>query len=242
MTLRIIRTLLLSAVVAGVIGCGGDGSQNDDACSCDTTKFLYTIRSGEFNRIPEYDTITFAAGKLYDLSANENKRLWYRDIENPDTTKFTRYWNDYLPNNYHADHLDFVNYYENKPETEIAFQFGPNMDLWAYHIFVIKKSGCCYLATRSYFRHARFVYKAFAIIDKSKVDSLYAILEPISKIPMDADSSWRYRGYFADNRNQTKFYVDFETEMEADHRTPKKEVKSLYNFVDNSIKWVKTYD
>ena len=194
-----------------------------------------------FNRIAEYDTSAFAADSLYGISPEENRRLWYRDIENPDATKFTKYWNDYVPGNYHADHLDFIKYYENNRDIEIAFQFGPNMDLWAYHIFVIRKLDCCYLATRSYFRHARFTYKAYAIIAPSLVDSLFQVLELINKTPIDIAASGNYSGYFADNRSKTKFYIDFEKETQESDE-PKKEIMDLYNFVDKNINWTTTYD
>ncbi|MEZ4988315.1 MAG: hypothetical protein R2795_25355 [Saprospiraceae bacterium] len=176
----------------------------------------------DFNRIAEYDTITFSADSLYAIDPQENRRLWYRDIENPDTTKFTKYWNAYVPSNYHANHLDFIEFYENRPDIEIAFQFGPNMDLWAFHIFVIKKIDCCYLATRSYFRHARFTYKAYSIMTKDKVDSLFSVLEPINKIAVDKTESWNYSGYFADNRNKTKFFIDFEKETIKDSNEPQR--------------------
>ena len=211
-------------------------------CMCDTTQALQAIMDKDFNRIVRYDTTTFPADGLYGISPQENRRLWYREVENPDTTKFTKYWNDYVPGNYHADHLDFIKFYENRPDIEIAFQFGPNLDLWAYHIFVIRKLDCCYLATRSYFRHARFTYKAYSIIDQDQVDNLFKVLEPINKTAVDTAASWNYSGYFADNRNNTNFFIDFEKEVTQDSHDPKKEIMSLYDFVDKEIKWIATYD
>ncbi len=211
-------------------------------CSCDTTKAIQIISNEEFNKLSKYDTITFLGDSLYSLSAEENRKLWYRDIEHKDTSKFTKYWNSYAPNNYHANHLDFVKYYENKSNIDMAFQFGPNRDLWAYHIFVIKKLDCCYLATRSYFRHARFTYKAYAIINGNQVDSLHRILEPINKLPIDSSGTRNYSGYFVDNRNKTKFHIDFNKEVKEESNEPKEEINNLYEFVDKKITWTVTFD
>ena len=140
-----------------------------------------------------------------------NTILWYRDVESPDTTKFTKYWNAYVPVNYHADHYDFIEYYKGKPAVDLAFQLGPNGDLWGYHIFVAKNIECCYLLTRSYFRHARFVYKAYAVLTAAQLDSLYSILEPIEKSKVnEKGSTFAYRGYFVDNRHNKTFFIDFE--------------------------------
>jgi len=41
--------------------------------------------------------------------------------------------------------------------------------------------------------------------------------------------------------NYHSFREGFYTWEKLDNKEPKKEIKSLYNFVDNSIKWTKTY-
>lgn len=201
------------------------------------------ITDKNFNRIPKYDTTTFKIKDFYELNKDENRKLWYRDIENIDTTKFTSSWNDYVRSNYHASHLDFIRFYENRNDIEIAFQFGPNMDLWAYHIFVIKKIGCCYLITRSYFRHARFTYKAYSIINKAQLDTLYSIIERTNKQSVTDNAEFNYSGYFIDNRNNRKFFIDFEKEILKinNDQEPKAEIKELYEFVDKKINWIKTY-
>lgn len=216
-----------------------DEGKRDD-CQCDKEKVIEIIKAKDFNSIPEYDTDDFDAGSLYELSGEENKRLWYRDIENPEPTKFTRYWDDYHMNNYHANHKDFIAFYDDKPNVELAFQFGPNWDLWAYHIFVIKKIDCCYLATRSYFRHARFTYKAYAIMDQSAVNELRKILDSVNKNSMDT-VKWDYRGYFVDNSSDQEYFIDFDNEIDSLTNEPKVEISLLYNFVDNKIKWNESY-
>ncbi len=231
-----------------VFSCGIADTDNAvyEHCECDTTKAKASVLSKQFNRISQFDTAGFDAARFYELDASINRTLWYRDVENVDTTKFTRLWNDYAPCNYHASQLDFLGFYERKKDIELAFQFGPNMDLWAYHIFIFKKIGCCFLVTRSYFRHARFTYKAYAIIDSKRLDSLYTILYAITSRPVGDKEEFSYRGYFVDNRNKKKFFIDFEAETEkvngADtERKPKKAIKDLYEFVDNRIYWTKTY-
>lgn len=225
-----------------------DNSHSDaPACDCDTIQTKNIVTNKSFNRIPQYDTFIFAKSDFYKLNTIVNRDLWYRDIENIDTTKFTNLWNDYSPFNYHASQLDFVNFYTNKKDIELAFQFGPNMDLWAYHIFVVKKIGCCFLVTRSYFRHARFTYKAYSIINTKQVDSLYSILSKVNTQPVGQKEEFKYCGYFVDNRNGKQFFIDFEKETEKvspnnGEQQPKKEVMALYEFVDKKINWTKTYN
>lgn len=242
--------LLLSgliAVFAMVNSCTINQSSKPiaGACDCDTIQTKKIVTSGNFNRIPEYDSSNFAKLDFYKLDSSINRNLWYRDIENIDTTKFTNLWDAYFPANYHASHLDFIKYYKERKNIELAFQFGPNQDLWAYHIFVIKKINCCYLVTRSYFRHARFNYKAYAIIDGKQLDSLYSVIGSIHTEQIGTKEDFKYCGYFVDNRNGKTFYIDFENQPEIEkpgnNRQPKKEIKDLYDFVDKHIKWTETY-
>jgi hypothetical protein len=222
-------------------------SGND--CNCDKEVTEKTIKSKEFNRMPKFDD-TLIGKDFYDLSAEDNRTLWYRDVESPEETKFTSLWNDYARNNYHASHLDFLKYYQDKQDIELAFQFGPNGDLWAYHIFVVKKVDCCYLITRSYFRHARFTSKRYAILDKPQLDSLFAVIGEQKIAQIDTVETFDYCGYFRDNRNKKSFYINFEksqvrvTDKQDTARkymeTPP-EINKLYEFVDDKIKWTKTY-
>jgi len=96
-----------------------------NSCNCDKSVTEKTIKSKEYNRLPKFDDKLKDKG-FYHLSAEDNKTLWYRDVENPEKTKFTSLWNDYAPNNYHASHLDFIKYYQDRQDIELAFQFGPN--------------------------------------------------------------------------------------------------------------------
>jgi len=214
-------------------------------CACDTLEVIKTIRDKNFNRISEYDTSSFSRSEFYKLDSVDNRRLWFRDVENVDSTKFTALWNDYARNNYHASQLDFVHFYEGKKDILLAFQLGPNMDLWAYHIFVVKKVNCCFLITRSYFRHARFTYKAYSILDDRHLDSLFSILKRVNRQSVSAEEEFKYRGYFMDNVNKEKYFIDFEKEItlgatEEDTK-PKGEIRDLYEYLDKQIAWRKTY-
>lgn len=210
---------------------------------CDTSKINSIILDKNFNRLPKYDTTTFTVQDFYKLDRDENRILWYRDIENIDTTKFTSSWNDYARSNYHASHLDFLNFYENRQDIELAFQLGPNGVLWTYFTFVVKRINECYLVTRTNFAHARFRYKAYAIINKTQLDSLYSTLEKTNRQLVNDNNTYSYSGYFVDNRNKRKFFLDLQKEViETDgHQKPKPEIMELYDFVDKKINWTKTY-
>ena len=220
-----------------------DKEKKKEYCICDSIRTSSIVTSDTFNRMSQYDTTSFDMSIFFE-NDSINRVLWYRDVENIDTTKFTKHWNDYYPAAYHASHGDFVQYYSGRKNIEMAFQFGPNRDLWAYHIFVIRKIDCCYLITRSYFRHARFTYKAYGIIKEQQLDSLYTILRNINKKPVEALIQYDYLGYFVDNRHKNNFFIDFEEEVIAPKTEPqtRKEIRVLYDFVDKRISWTKTYN
>lgn len=210
---------------------------------CDTSKINSIIWGTNFNRIPKYDATTFTVQDFYKLDKNENRILWYREIENTDTTKFTSSWNDYARSNYHASHLDFIKYYENRQDIELAFQLGPSGALWTYYTFVIKKVNGCFLVTRTNFAHARFRYKAYAIINKIQLDTLFSIIEKTNRQLVTDKEAYSYCGYFLDNRNERKFYLDLQKEViESDGEIkPKPEIMEFYDFIDKNIKWTMTY-
>lgn len=231
--------------------------QNSEDCNCDTVRIEKIIQDKNYNRIKKFDdTLTLNEIFFYKLSAEDNRQLWFRDIENIKETQFTSFWDDYHKKNYHTSHKDFVNYYKDKENIELAFQFGPSFDLWAYHIFVIKKIGGCYLATRSYFRHARFTSKSYAILGKCKLDSLFLILSQQKCIEANESETFNYQAYFIDNRNKKSFHLVFDKIEDIDWEYDKKsnsfkkvkveiepgsQIKNLYNFVDKEINWIRTY-
>lgn len=220
-----------------------------DSCNCDSNIVKRLIKRKDFNQILPFDNATFSNSKFYQLDSQTNRKLWFRDIENPTKTKFTALWDAYSQSNYYASPIDFLQYYENRNNIELAFMFGPNADLWAYHIFIIKKINCCYLITRSYFRHNRFTYKSYSILDGHKLADLYKIISNAHPKKIDSTKSYGYCGYFMDNSNKRKYLIDFSTEViqEKDssniiHDKPKEEILTLYNFVDKEINWTVTYE
>lgn len=245
--MRILSLVMLAGALL-VYSCKLDKPKSKPVaqCTCDTSAALLVINDSSFNRIGAYDTSSFTAQNFYELEPGINRQLWYRDIENTRATKFTTLWNAYYPANYYASQIDFLNQYCDRSDIELAFQFGPNHDLWAYHSFVVKKIACCYLVTRSYYRHARFNYKAYAFLNKQLADSLFAILDRTEKIPLDSLKSFGYSGFFADNRNRKEYYLDFERYFELRNNNDSTKMKStgfeqLFNFVDKEIQWRITY-
>ena len=126
-------TFLLASVICIACACRNKNKIKtipvEKYCDCDSTLAKSIVTSDTFNHIPRYDTSSFTVNDFYMLDSAANRELWYRDIENPDTTKFTRLWHAYTPFNYHASQGDFINYYKEKNRIELAFQFGPNTDL-----------------------------------------------------------------------------------------------------------------
>jgi len=220
----------------------------EDSCICDSSAVKNFVQQNSFNSAHEYDSKSFGKKKFYELDSQTNRILWFRDIENPTKTKFTELWDAYWDKNYFVNPLDFLNFYKNKKGVQLAFIFGPNGDLWAYHIFVIKKIECCYLITRSYYRHNRFTYKAFSVFDKNKLKDLYSIINRINLTSLETKKAYGYTGYFVDNISRNEFLIDFEKEViqskdsaKLHERTPKQEILGLYDFVDKSFHWIKTY-
>ncbi len=236
-------SIIIATVISLVLNVGYTFSQVIESnCCCDKIAAEKIIRNEKINK--------FNFKKFNSLSGTENKLLWYTEIESPFKTKYTPLWNDYSSNNYRASQLDFINNYQEKKDVLLAFQFGPNADLWAYQTFVFRKVNDCFLATRTYFRHARFTYKSYAILNKAQVDSLYNLLvEQKVQTLVNIEPS-AYSGYFIDNIKNRSFYINFENAQylypsEHDSNSLKvifrPEVAKLNDFVYNNIKWIKTY-
>jgi hypothetical protein len=97
--------------------------------------------------------------------------------------------------------------------------------------------------TRSYFRHARFTYKAYALLNEIQLDSLYSILSGINKQPLGYDTQQSYLGFFFSLRHNNSFFIELEPVVSPPKTSleTKKEIQALYNFLDFAIKWNKTY-
>ena len=207
-------------------------------------KVLKVVKEQLF--IPKYDTLaSFSEKEFIWLGVNESVELWIRDIESPDTTRYTKYWNEFAGSDLAIGDRGFTDHYSNRSDIEIAFKFGPILyDLFSYHIFVVKEIDNYFLVTRSYFRHNRFTYKAYAILSKERIDRLFSILDIRTKIPMDTAKTSGYIGVFVDNRNNIQYYLDFQKESIEAENNPKKtkEYLSLFNYLDQEIEWKVTYD
>jgi hypothetical protein len=239
--------LLASLILLGVIYSFVNKKKGN--CNCDVISVQKIIKSSDFYKIGKFED-TLKEASFYKLSAENNRSLWYKEIEYPYPTRFTKLWNDYSPNNYRASGVDFIKYYEENNEVSLAFQFGPSDDLWAYHTFIIKKINDCFLVTRTYFRHARFTSKRYAIINKEKLDELYKLLIRQSTNPIKGDLATDYLGCFVDKVNKKTFYINFDKpsllipdkeDTAIKMIDTRLEVKELYEFVDDKIKWKKTY-
>lgn len=232
-------------------------AQSVSECKCNKEKVEKIIKENEFNKLPKYDdSLNLSKDDFYKLSDVENRMLWFRDIENIEATKFTPFWDDYHTNNYRADHISFNNYYRGKKDIEMAFMLGPNMDLWAFNIFVIKKIEDCYLITWSYYRHARFTSKRYGIIDKENLDKFYQILTKQKTSELLNSDRDDFLASFMDNRNNKSFKIylepifvkDFQFNKELKVIEEKKveippgpDLDLLYNFIDKEIPWINTY-
>lgn len=243
-------TLLLTFIVM----LSSHSSHTTDECECYKT---YEIEQQEFSPSVPINPRLVPIANFKRLNNSENKTLWFEEIKFPLKTLYTSLWDDYSPNNYHTSHHNFTEYFKYSGDVELAFQFGPNTDLWAYHTFVISKRGSCYLAVRTYFRHARFTNKSYSMMCPSQVDSLRSILE---KLPQKQTSEG-YRGSFRDNRKDSTFCVSFNHEVQlvpldtiisqpsngsidttiistSEYTEP---ITKLFEFVDHKIIWVDSY-
>jgi hypothetical protein len=68
----------LTASTGLILSCTmADSSQpNNPVCNCDTAQAKKIVKNTYFNRISEYDTVTFAKSDFYDLDSSINRVLW----------------------------------------------------------------------------------------------------------------------------------------------------------------------
>lgn len=234
---------LLSFLILSLVGCNRSDdillTSVDENCNCDFSAVKRIIDSKSYLTKSKYDNSSFKPDTLFSLSESENRLLWFRDIESADSTKFTPFWMD-RETSYHADNLDFIRYYSQNNNFELAFQFGPGGMMWTYHSFIIKKIKCCYLITRSSFTHARFRHKSYAILSRTALVKLRGHLSPFMNNSIPEKEEYGYHGHFIDNTNNKKFFIDFEKEMDSLNK-PSRRIDAIYKFLDDSIKWVDKY-
>jgi len=233
-------------------------TQSKNPCNCKKAELEKFIHTKDFSNWPKFAD-TLSTKGFYNLSYDNNRSLWYSEVETPDKSPFTTLWNDYAPNNYHASNLDFINYYKSKENVELAIQLGPNGDMWGYSILIIKKFDSCYLATSSLFVHARFISKSYSILSSEEYNKLIYLISIQKQQSIDSVKTLDYCGYFADNGNSKYFYVNFDKDQlweiiyhdtvpsEYPHPDIKKqrkrpEILELWNYIDQEIKWTDTYN
>jgi hypothetical protein len=201
-------------------------------CPCDSACLWKIVMDPMFGAMPA-DSLD----NIYGLTREECRSLWFRDIESPDTSKFTRQFNSYFASSYYADNRDFASYYKGRKDIPLAFQLGPNMDLWAFHSFVARSIDSCYLLTHSYYRHARFTMKEFAFLDRAGLDTLRTRLYALKSTSQD--TSW-YSLVVSDNAHNEQFFAGMGNREDVDSLVQKLR-NQLYDHLDKVIAWRKSY-
>jgi hypothetical protein len=229
--MKVIPFLALSLLVT----CCNVNHKPEAICECDSLK----LKTQKLSQVAVDSTRRVK--NFYALDSVSNKQLWFEDIESIDSTQYTRLWDAYHENSFQASHRDFRNHYAESPDTELAFQIGPGGPLWTYFTFVLKKKECCFVFSRTSFTHARFRYKAYAILNRQKVDSLFDFMDALDKRD-ELDVGNSMTATFIDRRNDEMFDVAVE-KFSSDHRSlpPDSAVIKFINFVDTKIKWTETY-
>jgi hypothetical protein len=110
------------------------------------------------------------------LDSAANRLLWFREIETGPSTSVTPLWDAYVSTNYQSSGEDFFKAYQGRDSIDLAIQIGPNNYLWAYHHFILRPFNDCWILSRSYFQHARFTYKAYAVLNGAQVNALLAAI------------------------------------------------------------------
>lgn len=222
-------------------------------CDCDTLKAKATVFHKEFNNIPLFDTVNFLQQNFDTLPRNVKELLWFRDLENAIPTQFTSFWSSgRFTRIKDSDTTDkvvvsrekaFVDRYFNRQNIELAIELGPNMDLWAYHYFIFRKIENCYVVTHSYFRHARFTFKSYAIINETQLKSLFEILEKANVEDFVGQTANGYAGYFVDNRNKRNLFIDFQSKknVRENQNNYSEEIQNLFEYLDKKIAWNVTF-
>lgn len=117
---------------------------------CDSKSF------NKKNFLPSFSVKISGEEDFNNLTIKQNRDLWFAEIENPESTKFTQFWDSYHENNYHTSHEDFVKHYQSSRTTLMAFQLGPDiLNLSSYDIFIVQPLESCFLITRTNISHDR---------------------------------------------------------------------------------------
>lgn len=217
--------------------------ENREKCACNKEIIQDSITKLHVNsesvKIDSLKESTF-----YALSEVESRVLWFSEIENPNRTEYTKLWLS-SSDIYHTSQKDFVKYYNNRTDIELAFQLGPHGVMWSYHLFIVKKIGCCYLITRTDNTHNRIHSKRYAILNQDEFKKLNNIINTQKTSPLDTVFTFSYCGYFIDNKNKKRFYIDFEQigndTLQIRKKNNEESLEQFFNFIEKDIQWVETY-
>lgn len=240
---RQVGTALLVALVLMQCGSGGPvGIPSHKApCVCDSACLYNVVTSPGFGGVSAWDDARISADTIYGSGDSLVRALWFRDIESPDTTRFTRSFNSYFRGTYSASAKDFINFYHGRRDVPLAFQLGPNDDLWAFHSFVVKPVDECYLISHSYYRHGRFTFKAFGFLDKGGLDTLREKLLAFTQWPLDTTERYYYELGICDNEKHVALRSNMK-EPEDTTSARSRTMHRLYDHLDHSIRWFHSYD
>ena len=147
------------------------------ACGqCDHSQFL------KANRQPKYANSITTPDEFYELSKEQNRELWFSELEYPNKTTFTRFWDSYHENNYRISQSDFIQNYRDSKDIVLAFQLGPNiLNMSSYDIFTVRQAEDCYLLVRTYVSHDRINGKSHAVLNGNEFHKLLNYLNTNTK-------------------------------------------------------------
>jgi len=203
---------------------------------------------------------TLKSEEYLDFSnEDDNRQLWYKEIETPVKTKYTKEWFD-NPFYFHADNEDFEHNYSRHDSIFFAVQIGPYGAMWSYKTVTCKKAGDRYQLVCTVFTHNRFRYKATALLDQNKFIGLSDIIDQGHQdyqniVNANRDSSevcerfYKYtsrrdRGVVINNINKTVYH--FPT-LHMDTNCPKERkfgtiFKNVNGYLEEDIEWKVTYE
>lgn len=188
-------------VLIGLTACG----------QCDHSQLL------QANRQPTFANTITTADEFYELSKEQNRELWFAELESPNMTTFTRFWDSYHENNYRISQSDFIQNYSNSEDIILAFQLGPNLlNMYSYDIFTVRQAEGCYLFVRTYVSHDRINGKSYTVLDRNEFTKLV--------------------DYLTANTNKAE-----NLEMKLDQRLDKNTLFMVDNSI-NSIKWINVFN
>lgn len=205
-------------------------------CSCDTSEVSKIIHSESFKFSNGYSKGNVISNdKFWTTDSMKLKNLWFKEIEMPLETPYTKYWDAYSPRSVFADHLEFIDHYTKSGNVDFAIMIGPDGNLWAFRTYIGKKIGCCYLLTFAYYRHARFTEKSYTIINQEQADSLYSLTQQAI--------TFKTKGYSYDISLLGQRHTYLKGYLSVDSDTTLLEVKATkrYSSYISGFNWINSY-